>query len=193
MHIQRQRARGRVKGRKQRSVWKERADGFSLAPSVYPGPRVGKQHTMSVYRAFVAQKEGTARSHRQERDCEGKAWRGLAARRSQGGEGMETVNPRDVQGQPPLPYLPGSGRSGCTDVQLACVLMLSDLWVANPLPPGLQKVLGGEGICCPLWHCSFIFRLYRWARRGSKFTSMGVREKESGKANLERWNTLLNN
>lgn len=46
------RDRGRVKGRKQRSVWKERADGFSLAPSVYPGPHVGKQHTMSAHRAL---------------------------------------------------------------------------------------------------------------------------------------------
>lgn len=38
---------------------KGKADGLSLAP-VCPGAHVGKQHTMSVYRAFCGPEGGTS-------------------------------------------------------------------------------------------------------------------------------------
>lgn len=77
-------------------------------------------------------------------ECGGKAWRCLASGESQGRK--RTV------GHQPL-GCPGVATSWVKkqwvyDVQLACVLMLSALWVVNPLPPGLQKAIRVEGICC---------------------------------------------
>lgn len=105
-------------------------------------------HNVCLQSPLWSRRKGQHTATGRKGDCGEKAWRRLASGGSQGRERIQAIVFWDVQGQPSLPLPLGSRSSGCMDAQLACVLMLSALWVANPLPPGLQKALRAEGICC---------------------------------------------